>query len=197
MKKIFNYGILMLIIAVPAFSQTNWVADKAHSTVGFTVSHMVISEVSGKFDDFEVRMTSSPSDFSNAVINVKIKTKSIDTGIKPRDNHLRSADFFNADVDSLIIFTSTSIEKQSEKKYLIHGNLSMHGVTKPVTLDAVYKGKIGTDQNERIVFKATSTINRTEWGLKWNRAMETGGLLVGEEVELSISMEFVVAKKDS
>ncbi|MBW7888798.1 MAG: YceI family protein [Bacteroidetes bacterium] len=197
MKKIFNYGILMLIIAVPAFSQTNWVADKAHSTVGFTVSHMVISEVSGKFDDFEVRMTSSPSDFSNAVINVKIKTKSIDTGIKPRDNHLRSADFFNADVDSLITFASTSIEKQNEKKYLIRGNLSMHGVTKPVTLDAVYKGKIGTDQNERIVFKATSTINRTEWGLKWNRAMETGGLLVGEEVELSISMEFVVAKKDS
>lgn len=197
MKKIFNYGILMLIIAVPAFSQTNWVADKAHSTVGFTVSHMVISEVSGKFDDFEVRMTSSSSDFSNAVINVKIKTKSIDTGIKPRDNHLRSADFFNADVDSLIIFTSTSIEKQSEKKYLIRGNLSMHGVTKPVNLDAVYKGKIGSDQNERIVFKATSTINRTEWGLKWNRAMETGGLLVGEEVELSISMEFVLAKKDS
>lgn len=196
-KRIFTIGSLLTIAALSLFSQTKWNADKAHSNINFTVSHMVISEVTGKFNDFDITMESKQKDFADAAVAVRIKTKSIDTGNERRDNHLRSADFFNADVDSVITFTSTKFEKKSETRYQITGMLSMHGITKPVVLDATYKGSISLQQGERIAFKATTTLHRADWGLTWNRAIESGGLLVGEDVELSINVELVAAKKES
>lgn len=195
MKNKFVFGIMPLMaFAIPVLSQIQWKLDKANSNINFTVSHMVISDVTGKFNDFDAAMKSNPEDFTNASVVVTIKTKSIDTGNEGRDNHLRNADFFNADVDSLITFTSTAFEKIADSRYKVSGTLFMHGISKPVVLDALYKGKISSPQRERIAFKAKTTLHRADWGLTWNRTIESGGLLVGEDVGLDINIEFVTAK---
>lgn len=187
--------IAVLILMLNAGAQTKWAVDKAHASINFTVAHMVISEVTGKFRDFDATMESSKPDFTDAKITVTIKAKSIDTGNERRDGHLRSADFFNADVDSIITFVGKKMEKVNDTDYKLYGALTMRGVTKDVVLDVKFKGKISSQVGDRIAFKAMTTINRTEWGLKWNRTIETGGLLAGENVDLHINIEFVSSKK--
>lgn len=188
MKKL---SILLALFLATAQSQTQWTMDRAHSYVNFSVAHMMISDVTGTFTQFDTNVESEKDDFTDAKILVTIKAKSINTGNEMRDKHLRSADFFNADVDSIITFVSTNIQKQTEKKYKITGNLTMHGITKPVVLDAQYNGKIKGAKGMIAAFKATTTINRKEWGLNWNRTIEAGGLLVGENVEITIAVELV------
>lgn len=188
MKKIF---LTLIILFGTVSAQTKWSLDPAHSYVNFSVAYMMLSDVTGKFHDFNVRMESAKDDFSDAKIDVAIKAKSIDTGVEPRDKHLRSADFFNADKDSTIMFKSIKTESDGENKLKITGFLTMRGVTKEVMIDAVYKGKTKGYKGMVVGFNATATINRKEWGLNWNRTIEAGGLLVGEDVTITIAVQLI------
>ena len=189
MKKLF---ILLTALSAIATAQTKWGLDRSHSYVNFSVSHMVISDVTGTFNDFETTVESISDDFSDAKIHVSIKAKSIDTGNEGRDKHLASADFFNAEKDSIVSFKSTKIEKVTAGKYKIYGDLTMRGVTKQVVLDAQYKGKAKNPWGKTIAaFKANTTVNRKEWGLNWNKALEAGGVLVGENVDITIAVQLV------
>lgn len=169
---------------------TAWKIDVAHTNVNFTVSHMVIAEVTGTFKEFEGTVSASKEDFSDAQISVTIKTASINTEVNDRDNHLRSADFFDAANHPVITFVSTKTERAGNGKIAITGDLTMRGVTKSVVLDAKFKGQAVNPWGQLVAaFKATAIIKRKEWGLNWNAALEAGGFLVGEEIELSLNVE--------
>ncbi len=188
MKKIF---LIVIILFGTVSAQTKWSLDPAHSYVNFSVAYMMLSDVTGKFHDFNMQMESAKDDFSDARIEVTIKAKSIDTGVEPRDRHLRSTDFFNAEKDSIILFKSTKIESAGENNLKITGLLTMRGVTNEVTLDAEFKGKTKGYKGMVAGFRASTTINRKEWGLNWNRTIEAGGLLVGEDVTITIAVQLI------
>lgn len=173
----------------------SWVIDVAHTNINFAVSHMVISEVTGTFKEFDGTVVSSKDDFSDAQINVTIKAKSINTENNDRDNHLRSADFFDAENHALLTFKSTNVVNNGNGKLQIAGDLTLRGVTKPVVLDTKFKGQAVNPWGQIVAaFKATTTINRKEWGLVWNAALEAGGFLVGEDIELNLNVELNQAK---
>lgn len=194
MKQMFTMLFVLIVTFSLSIGQSKWKVDKSHTMINFSVPHMVISEVTGQFKEFDGTMETANDDFTDAKISVAIKTKSIDTGTQGRDNHLRSADFFNADVDSIISFTSSRVEKSGADSYKIFGTLTMRGIAKEVVLDTKFKGKVKGGRGMVSAFKATTTINRKEWGLNWNRTIEAGGLVVGETVDLTILIEFVETK---
>ncbi|MDP1676938.1 MAG: YceI family protein [Bacteroidota bacterium] len=173
----------------------SWVIDVAHTNINFTVSHMVISEVTGTFKEFEGTVVASNDDFSDAVIDVQIKAKSINTENSDRDNHLRSVDFFDAEKYPILTFKSTDIQSNGNSKLTITGDLTLRGITKQVVLDTKFKGQAVNPWGQIVAaFKATTTINRKEWGLVWNAALEAGGFLVGENIELNLNVELNQAK---
>ena len=186
-------GIVSAILAaVPlVFSQgSTWVADKAHSQVKFSVSHMVVAEVTGRFTDFDMMLKQGNEDFTGSTITATIKTASVNTDNDKRDAHLRSDDFFNAAKYPEIRFVSKSFEKTGKDTYKITGDLTIRDVTKTVELDTKYNGSIKDPWgNTKAGFKATTTINRTEYGAKWNKVLEAGGFLVGENVEITLLVE--------
>src|SRR5690606_35061659 len=139
MKKITLF-LGFLLISVGVFAQTTWTADPYHSKLGFTVTHLGIADVPGHFDKYDVNITSSKEDFSDAVIELTVYTNSINTHVEPRDAHLRSADFFNVEKFPTMTFKSTSIKKIGENKYTLSGNLTLTGVTKPVSVTLLYRG---------------------------------------------------------
>lgn len=167
----------------------DWKLDKAHSNVTFAVTHMVISEVTGTFRDYEISVRTSQDDFSDASIQAVINVASIDTDNERRDGHLKSDDFFSAEKFPEIRFTSKSIEKIDEKNYKIHGDLTIRDITKPVTFDAVFNGRLKMGKAERVGWKATLTIDRFDFGLQWDRTIEAGGLVVGKEVKITVNLE--------
>lgn len=173
----------------------SWVIDTAHTNINFTVSHMVIAEVTGTFKQFQGTVAASKEDFSDAQIDVSIDAKSINTENNDRDNHLRSADFFDAENHPVLSFKSTSVESKGNGKLLVTGDLSLRGVSKQVVLDVKFKGQAVNPWGQIVAaFKGTTTINRKEWGLVWNAALEAGGFLVGEEIELTLNVELNQAK---
>lgn len=187
---------VILGLAVSTAPAANiWTQDAAHSQIKFTVTHMVISEVIGGFKEFDVTLKQGKEDFSGSTFEVTVKTASINTENEARDKHLRSDDFFNAEKYPVITFTNTSFEKTGENKYKITGNLTIRDVTKPVVLDATYNGQI-TDPwgAQRAGFKATTSINRLDYGVKWNKAIEAGGVVVSDNVDLTILVELVLQK---
>ncbi|MGB2866886.1 MAG: YceI family protein [Bacteroidota bacterium] len=191
MKKAAFSLFYLLIFAGAAFGQTGqWRLDKAHSSISFSVSHMVISEVTGSFRDFDIALSPSKDDFTDATITASINVASISTNNDRRDGHLKTDDFFNAEKYPQIKYTSTSFEKIDGKNYKIHGMLTIRDVTKEVTFDAVYEGSLQTAQGNLAAWKATTSINRFDYGLKWNRTIETGGLVAGETVTITLSLEF-------
>jgi polyisoprenoid-binding protein YceI len=173
---------------------TKWTLDKAHSTAKFSVTHMVVSETEGSFKAFDGSMESSKADFSDAKIAFTVDVTSLSTDNDYRDKHLKSDDFFNAEKFPSIKFESTSFAPQGGSKYKLNGNLTIRDVTKPVSFDVVYGGSIKTQQGTKIGFKATTTINRFDYNLKWDKATETGGLVVGKEVEITVKAELNQAK---
>ena len=184
--------LLLTALAVPSMmaQKSGWTLDKAHSGVGFSVRHMVISEVTGNFRDFDISLQSSKDDFSDAVVEATIKTTSINTDNERRDGHLKSDDFFNAEKFPEIKFKSTAFEKIGENKYKVTGDLTMRDVTKTVTFDATYNGSIKSPRGGLIIsWKATVAVNRFDYGLKWNRTIEAGGLIVGETVNIVLNLE--------
>ncbi len=167
-----------------------WNIDVAHTNINFTVQHMVISEVTGTFKEFEGTVSASNDDFSDAIISVSIKAKSVNTENIDRDNHLRSADFFDAEKYPVITFQSSDVKRIDNGNLAISGDLTMRGVSKPVVLNAQFKGKAINPWGQIVAaFKAKAILHRKDWGLKWNTALEAGGFLVGEEIELTLNVE--------
>lgn len=189
--KRFVSAILLLVIAPLAQAQTTtWVADKAHTQIGFSVTYLLVSDVAGRFTDFDVRLEQSAEDFSASTVSVLIKTASITTDEPRRDAHLRSNDFFNAEKFPELKFASTSFEKTGKDTYRITGDLTMRDVTKQVVLEATLLGTV-TDQwgNLRAGFKATGSLNRMDYGIAWNKTLDKGGFLVSENVTFVINLQ--------
>jgi polyisoprenoid-binding protein YceI len=186
MKK-FNTLFAAMLIAGTTVAQTNWTLDKGHSSVAFSVAHMVVSETTGNFKDFDVKAVSKSEDFVGAEVEFTAKTASVFTDNEKRDGHLKSDDFFNAEKFPEIKFKGTIVKEGG--KYLLKGNLTMRDVTKPVTFDLTYGGKVKAYGGEKAGFKFTGKVNRQEFGLKFNKALEGGGLVVGDEVEFTCKIE--------
>lgn len=171
--------------------KSSWKADKAHSKMGFSARHMVISEVEGQFKEFDI-IVDAGEDFIDSEIEVTIKTASIDTGNSDRDNHLKSSDFFDATNHPEIKFVSSSIEKISGEKFLLKGELTIRGISRPIELDVAYGGKIKDPWgNDRAGFQVEGKLNRFDYDLKWNSLMETGGAVVGKIIKLVCPVELI------
>ncbi len=189
MKKIFVL-LAGMSLTVASFAQGAWSLDKAHSSVNFSVVHMVVSEVVGSFKDFSADVKSEKSDFSDLSTTFTIQTKSVNTDNGNRDQHLKGADFFDVEKFPTITFTSSSLKKISDNKYELEGDLTMKGVTKKVKWDLKYNGSIkDTRGAEHAGFKATTTINRKDYGVSWNKALDNGGLTVSDDVTLTVNVE--------
>lgn len=172
---------------------TNWSIDPAHSSASFKVKHMMISDVRGSFRDLQGTVTIDESNLANSRIDVTIVTASIDTGIQKRDDHLRSADFFDVAKYPNLTFSSKQIRKVKNDEFEIVGDLTLHGVTKEVVLNVTGPTKEAKDPwgNMRKAAQATTKINRKDFGLTWNSALETGGVLVGEEIRIELDVQFI------
>ena len=170
----------------------NWQLDPAHSELEFKVRHMMISTVKGQFKSFEVNVENSSDDLTQAQVVVKIETDSIDTKNEQRDQHLKSSDFFDAANNQFITFKSTSIEKEDDDEYKITGDLTIKGVTKSITVDVEFGGAAKDPWgNDKVGYTVRGKINRADFGLTWNAALETGGVVVSEEVKFSVDLQFV------
>ena len=183
--------LLLAVFAAVGFAsaQSDWKLDKTHSSITFTVKHMVISNVTGSFKDFAITLKAAKDDFSDATVQSSIKVGSLSTDNGMRDNHLKSDDFFNAEKYPEINFKSTSFEKLSETKYKITGDLTIRDVTKNVTFDAVLNGTLKTNRGLLSAWNATTTINRFDYNLKWNKTIESGGLIAGQDVTITLNLE--------
>ena len=194
MKRFLSLVAALILVAGLASAQT-WKSDAAHSRVSFGVTYMMLSEVTGRFTEFEAELAQGKEDFSGSTVNATIATKSINTDNESRDKHLRSDDFFNAEKFPTITFVSTSFLKTGEKSYRITGNLTMRDVTKEVTLEATYMGMITDPRgNTRAGFKATGTVDRQEFGVRWNKAIDAGGVIAGDNVEITLLLQFIKQK---
>jgi polyisoprenoid-binding protein YceI len=187
--------IVAIAFTVPSLSAATWEIDKAHSSVGFTVKHMVISNVSGKFDDFSGTINFDGKDFATASVVVNINPASINTANEFRDKHLKSPDFFAVDSLPQMGFKSKKVIPGKESAFQIVGDLTMRGVTKEVTLDAVFNGTVkGMQGDTRAGFSATTTINRQDWGVSWNKTLDAGGLVVSDNVRIELEVEAIQKK---
>jgi polyisoprenoid-binding protein YceI len=169
-----------------------WQTDPSHTSVGFVARHMMLSKVRGEFQEFTVDFTLDPEHPQTAAVEARIKTASVYTKDAQRDGHLKSADFFNAEVFPEMVFKSTKVEVIGKDAATLTGDLTIRDVTKPVTLDVKYLGSSKSPWGTTSVgFEASTKINREDWGLVWNVALETGGWLVGKEITITIEAEFV------
>lgn len=191
MNRILSIACSLMLAAGVASAQVTWKLDKAHSQVKFSVSHMVVGEVTGRFTDFDVTMTTVQDDLTDATIEAIIKTASINTDNERRDGHLRSDDFLNAEKYPELKFKSTSVEKTGKDTYRVRGDFTMRDITKGTVLDTKFNGTVKDGRgNTKAGFKATTTINRFEFGTKWDSKLDTGGFIAGEDVEVTLLMEF-------
>ena len=174
-------------------TQTKWSIDQAHCEIGFRVKHLMIANVKGTFKTFDANIYTTSKDFTTAEIDLWIDPSSIDTGDTKRDEHLRSADFFDVINHKQITFTSSTIGKpDTEGNQELWGELTMIGVTKNVKLNVKFGGIIKDPWgNEKAGFTISGKIKRSEWGLVWNTTIETGGLLVSDEVFISCEVELI------
>lgn len=199
MSKTLKTIILSILIASINIAQTTkWDVDKSHSKVHFSVSHMVISDVTGSFKNFTGDISTQDEDFTKSQIKFTIETKSIDTDEEKRDEHLRSDDFFNAEKYPEIVFVGKSMKKVGKNKYKLSGDFTIRNITKRITLDATYNGSVVDSWgNKRAGFKLNGTINRFDYGLKWNNLLEAGSAVVGKDVDLIINLELIKQKQKS
>lgn len=188
MKSIATIVAAAVLTSASVFANT-WEIDRVHSSVGFQVNHMVISKVNGKFDSFNGTINFDGKDFSKASVVVNIDPKTIDTDNERRDGHLKSPDFFAADSLPEMKFVSTSIKPLGENKFQMVGDLTMRGVTKPVTLDGEFRGTVAAMGKTKAGFSAKGTINRQDWGVSWNKTLDAGGFVVSDNVDLLIEVE--------
>ena len=173
-------------------TKTKWTIDTLNSQIGFKVKYLVFSNVRGNFKEFDATVYTTGEDFTNVEIDFRINAASIDTGIEKRDTHLKSADFFDVANYPELKFTGTSFKKIDDENYQLKGILTIKDVSKEVALDVEFGG-INKDPwgNEKAGFSINGKINRKDWGLNWNAALETGGVLVSEEVKIAAEVQFV------
>jgi polyisoprenoid-binding protein YceI len=171
-------------------SKANWTVDPAHSAVTFSVRHMMVAKVRGRFTQWEAEVHLDADDMTKSEVDVKIQASSIDTGVSDRDGHLKSGDFLDAENHPEIRFKSKRIEKAADDKYTVVGDLSIRGTTREVTLDVDSLGEAKDPWgNQRAAFEAKTSINRKDFGLTWNQALEAGGVLVGEQVNIEVEVQ--------
>jgi len=168
---------------------TKWVTDNAHTNVIFSVSHLVVSDVEGSFKSFDGSLEAEKADFSDAKIFFSIDVNSINTDNENRDKHLKSDDFFSAEKFPKIKFVSTSFQPIGGNKYKLTGDLTIKDVTKQVVFDVSYGGTVNIFGGTHIGFKAKTTINRFDYNLKWDKVTETGGMIVGKDVDITINID--------
>ncbi len=168
-----------------------WITDSAHSQIQFVARHMMLAKVRGEFADFTVNLDLDIDNPAAASVEARIKTASITTREAQRDAHLRSADFLKSDEYPEMVFKSTKLERTGDTAARLHGDLTIRDVTRPVLLDVTYLGTAKSPQGTLSAgFEASTKINREDWGLTWNVALETGGWLVGKEITINIEAEF-------
>lgn len=194
---------LFLITTILSFSfhsfaqKQAWKLDRSHSSITFAIDHMVISETTGKFDDFSVDVKADKADFTDAKFTVSIPVNSINTDNEKRDAHLKNKDFFDTKNYPNITFVGKSFKKVKGKKYQVVGDLTMHGVTKKnVVLDGKFNGIVKDPWgNMRAGLKVTGELDRYDYGLKYNSVLEAGGLSIGKEVRITANIELIQEAK--
>lgn len=173
--------------------KTKWALDPSHSEIAFKVKHLMITNVKGVFKDFSASVTTTGGDFTTSEIEFSLNPASVDTGAADRDNHLRSADFFDVEKYGRLSFSGKKAEKANgDGNYLLHGDLTIKDVTKPVKLNVEFAG-VAKDPwgNEKAGYTITGKIHRKDFGLNWNAALEAGGVLVSEDVTISCDVQLV------
>lgn len=194
MKRIINVIAAVVILAIPIFaSAASWSIDPDHSSVGFKVRHMMVSNVKGDFGKFNGVVEIDDKDLTKSKVEVVIDTTSINTGVAKRDDHLKSADFFDVANYPTMTFVSSKVKKAGNGTLKVYGKLSLHGVTRDVVLDVEgptreYKDPWG---NVKRGATATTRINRKDFGLTWNKAVESGGVVVGDEITIALEIELL------
>lgn len=194
MKRIMHAVAVLALLALPALAAAEtWSIDADHSSVGFTVRHMMVSNVKGSFGTFSGTVEVDEKDIAGSKVSVTIDAASINTGVAKRDEHLRSADFFDTARYPTVTYVSKKVEKSGKDRLKVYGDLTLRGVTRPVVLDvegptAAYRDPWGKTRRGA---SATAAINRRDFGLTWNKVIEAGGVLVGDEVKIILEMEFI------
>ncbi len=189
-RKLFAVAALSLLATLPLQADT-FAIDAGHSEVGFQVRHLV-SQTRGRFNDFAGTIDLDPKNLANSSVDFKIKATSIDTNMADRDKHLRGADFFDVEKYPEITFKSKSIKAAGNDTYNVLGTLTMHGVSKDITLPVTYLGQAQDPWgNTRAGFEATTTLNRKDFGIIWNKALDAGGAMLGDDVKININLETV------
>lgn len=171
-------------------AKSKWALDPTHSQIEFTVRHMMFAKVKGSFNSFSAEIEADPEDLTTASVSFTIDASSIDTNNNDRDAHLRSADFFDVENHPNIVFKATKIEKSGDGEYKVTGDLTIRGTTREETFSVSYNGS-GKDPwgNVKAGFSAEGAINRSDYGLTWNAALETGGVLVGDEIKIFLEVQ--------
>jgi polyisoprenoid-binding protein YceI len=188
MKRLFA-ALPLLIAGIAHADSVEWKLDSSHSSVGFSVPHLVVSSVDGRFKEATAKVNLDDADLTKSQVSVEINTASIDTGEQKRDDHLKGPDFFDVKKFPKLIFKSTKIAK-SGAAYKLTGDLTIRDITKSVTLDATISAPVKTPWgNQARAAKLTGKIKRSDFGLKWNKALEAGGVLVGEDVTIDVKAE--------
>ena len=182
----------MSAVQSPASTRTTWAIDPAHSNVEFSVRHLMITTVKGRFTEVEGTVVLDEADPAASTAAITVNVASIDTREPQRDAHLRSADFFDADTHPTLTFRSSAVRDVTPDGFTLLGALTIHGVTREVTLDVVHEGRAKDPWGgERAGYAATTRIKRSDFGLTWNQLLETGGVAVGDDVKISIDVELV------
>jgi len=175
-------------------TQNKWNIDLAHSGVSFSIRHMVVSKVRGRFAKFSGAVLFDEDDITRSTVEATIEASSIDTGVEQRDAHLRSPDFFDAEKYPELRFRSTRIDRQADDRYSVVGELTIRDVTREIALDVEFGGRARDPWgNERVGFVGKATLDRKDFGLRWNQALEAGGVLVGDRVDIELEIEGVRA----
>ncbi|MFJ7831980.1 YceI family protein [Peribacillus sp. NPDC097284] len=171
-------------------AKTKWIVDPTHSAIEFSVKHMMIAKVKGSFNKFDANISADPTDLTTAEIDFTVDLSSIDTRNTDRDNHLRSADFFDVEKNPELIFKATDIKKTDDDEYAVTGDVTLHGVTREETFVMTFEGQ-GKDPwgTEKAGFSGKGKVKRSDYGLTYNAALETGGVLIGDQITISIDIE--------
>jgi len=185
---------LTAVAALPVQAADTYKVDPVHSDVSFQVRHL-LSQVRGKFNEYEGTIQLDPAKVENSSVEFKVKTASIDTGVADRDKHLRTADFFDVEKFPEISFKSKSIKATGKDTYNVTGTFSMHGVSKDITLPVSFLGTVKDPWgNQRAAFATETTLNRKDYAIVWNKALDNGGAMLGDDVKIAINLEAVKAK---
>lgn len=195
MKGIKNYFLVVsflvgaLALPLRAHAADEYAIDKAHSALGFSVTHLMVSKVPGQFNEYDGKVIFDANDLAASKIDVTIQTASIDTNVEKRDGHLKTADFFDAAQFATITFISKSIAKEGDQ-YKITGDLTLKGVTKEISFSATIAGPVKTPSGDMAIgVEASFKLNRQDYGITWNKTLDNGGFMVSDEVNVNISVE--------